>query len=92
MKDKRVLRPVNDVLLNDRFVTAEKEVCKLHLHGKNYVIPMHNLKAHGELKVYRHPFLYPSLDGSNLSTLRLGCLTPEPLVPTEYEVYAHIKL
>jgi hypothetical protein len=36
MQDK-VLRPVNDEMLNDHFVTAEKEVCNLHLHGKNDV-------------------------------------------------------
>ena len=92
MQDKRVLRPVNDAMLNDRFVTAGKEVCNLHLHGKNDAVPVHNIKAHGELEVYRHPFLYPSLDGGKFSALRFGCLTTEPLVPTKYEVYTHIKI
>jgi len=56
------------------------------------MLHVHNMKAHGELEVYRHPFLYLSLDGGKLSASRLGCLNPEPLVPTEYEVYTHIKI
>jgi len=58
MQGKRVLRPVNDAMLNDRFVNAEKLVCNLHLHGKSDALPVHNMKAHGDLEVYRHPFLY----------------------------------
>jgi len=92
MQGKRVLRSVNDAMLNDLFVTAEKKVCNSHLRGKNDAVPVHNTKAREGLEVYRYPFLYPSLDGGKLSASHLSCLTPEPLVPTEYEVYIHIEI
>jgi hypothetical protein len=78
MQDRRVLRPVNDAMLNDRFVTAGKEVCNLHLYGKNDALPVHNMKAHGELEVYRHPFLYPSLDGVSFQ-LHASAALPQSL-------------
>jgi hypothetical protein len=56
MQDKLVLRPVNDAMLNNPLVTAEKEVCYLQLRGKNDAVSVHNMKAHGEMEVYRHQF------------------------------------
>jgi hypothetical protein len=69
-------------------------VYNLHLHGKNDAVPVHNMKAHGEVEVHRHSSLDPSLDGV-ICQLRASAALPQSLcypLNTEFTPILRYKL